>query len=81
MTRNLRSGFDVCVSSIRSNIALFSCGMIPGFSFEPVIENDFPDPVWPYAKMVPFQPSNALERRGAPRFRYTSGCTLSSSYA
>ena len=43
----MRSGFDVCVSSIRSNIALFSCGMIPGFSFEPVIENDFPDPVWP----------------------------------
>ena len=66
-----------------SNISSFICLMMPGWSCDPVMENDLPLPVWlgvglevglgmltwPYAKIVRVWVRGRLRRRGRLRLR------------
>ena len=46
----------------------------------PVIDHVLPEPVCPYAKIVPLNPLNAASSIGCPTSRYTSSCRASLSY-
>lgn len=50
-----------------------------GGSLTPSIENVFPVPVWPYAKMVPLKPSRTESTMGIAVFWYRSACCDRSS--
>ena len=50
--------------SMWSKISLTANGITPNSSSEPIIVCVFPDEVCPYAKIVPFSPTNGEQRGG-----------------